>query len=130
MIVGTGSGHDIGCGKFTRPARQFFRCFREGRKKDWDPCDETADAFFVGFYFPMIVATRQSICNWNTQILFYMTCCERYKREFDKKIFPDEPYYQEPDLVRDERVASVFFGVLQARRAQRVKHDENNSPAE
>ena len=65
---------------------QFFRCFAKVCK-DYNTLDEGGDAFFVGFWYPMVKACR-GMLHWENRILFALPTTERAKREFDEKIFP------------------------------------------
>ena len=78
----------------------------------------------------MVQACR-GMTHFENRIIFDLPCTEREKREFEVKVFPDNPYEKEPDLQFDRRIAQVFYDVMQARKAQRHaddQDDEKSSP--
>ena len=100
---------------------RYFRCLAH-TVKNWDHLDESLDAFFVGFYFPMVQQAR-NLCHWTNRILFDLPCCERDKDEFDRKVFAADPYMMEPDLQFQMRIARVFHDVLEERMEKRKESD-------
>ena len=100
---------------------QYFRCLAQ-TVKNWSHLDENVEAFFVGFYFPMVQQAR-TLCHWNNRIMFDLPCCERAKDEFDRKVFAENPYNMEPDLQFQMRIARVFHSVLEERMEKRKESD-------
>jgi len=100
---------------------RYFRCLAQ-TVKDWDPLDESLDAFFVGFYFPMVAACR-NLNHWTNRIMFDLPCNERAKDEFDRKVFTENPYNMEPDLQFQMRIARVFHDVLEERMGKRKESE-------
>jgi hypothetical protein len=100
---------------------RYFRCLAQTVKK-WDHLDESIDAFFVGFYFPMVAACR-NLNHWTNRIMFDLPCNERDKEEFDRKVFTENPYMMEPDLQFHIRIARVFHDVLEERMDKRKESE-------
>ena len=103
---------------------QFFRCF--GKFNRWDPLD----GFFVGFWYPLVVACKK-LTNWNNRIIFDLPCSEQQKRTFDKVWHDGFADIREPNLSMDRAIAQVFYDVLKTRKRQRrelIQDDEKSSP--
>ena len=116
-------------GKQQRTKLQFFRCFGKV-VKDYETLDESMDAFFVGFWYPMVLECRK-LTHFANHIMFEIPATEREKREFEEKVFPAHPYERAPDLQMDRRIAQVLYDVMQDRKAQRraaAQDDEKSSP--
>ena len=99
---------------------QFFRCFKNNLK-DWDPVDEAGDAFFVGFWYPLVRHVKRHVI-WGSWINFELS--KRGKREalhiwHDEMMDPREELEWEPRLKQDNRTARVFYDVLVERRRLR-----------
>ena len=108
---------------------QFFRCFAAKVTK-WDPMDEADDAFFVGFWYPLVRACRL-LCHWDNHIIFDLPATNRQKREFEMIWHDDMMDPREPNLQRDKRIAQVFYAVMARRkmaRRQARMDDEKTQP--
>ena len=100
---------------------RFFRCF--GRTKDWDPADENSDAFFIGFWYPLIRACKDMV-HWQNWIMFELPISEQAKRNVEAIWHDDMMEPRQPCLQRDSRIAQVFYDVLLERKDRRNSRDD------
>ncbi len=108
---------------------RFFRCFASKISK-WDPADEANDAFFVGFWYPLVRACR-SMVHWENWIMFNLPITEQAKRHVESIWHDDMMDPRAPCLQRDSRIAQVFYDVLVERKDMRRTNrmdDEKEQP--
>ncbi len=80
--------------------------------------DESTEAFFVGFWDPLVRACRAMV-HWDNWIVFELPCTEREKRQVEEIWHDDMMDPREPNLQRDSNIARLFFDVLVERKAHR-----------
>ena len=108
---------------------RFFRCFASKVSK-WDPADESYDAFFIGFWYPLVRACK-SMVHWENWIMFNLPITEQAKRHVEAIWHDDMMDPRAPCLQRDHRIAQVFYDVLVERKDRRRQDrmaDEKEQP--
>ena len=112
---------------------RFFRCYSKAAKRGsghgWDPADEGPDAFFIGFWYPLVRACKKMV-HWQNWIMFELPISEQAKRNVEA-IWHDDMYDQrQPCLQRDRAIAQVFYDVLVERKDMRreARMDDEEQP--
>ena len=97
--------------------KHFFRCWSKASKR-WDPTDEGPDAFYIGFWYPLVRSCK-SMVHWENWIMFSLPISDQAKRNVEAIWHDDMADPRQPDFSRDARIAQVLYDVLAERKDRR-----------